>query len=365
MLLCAVMVATAIPSVSATATTLTTVSDEDIYVMLEGNQTSDDVSELIGLSLDETDTLYVSYYNRTTELVVDTSFVPTQDADEVVWFDIELPEISAIQHQIWFSDEAITDYADVSSALYINETVDDTTNVYIVTIPDGVMFTYDENGYEYGDECFEVTDSDGDEAGNITSYNYSTDFAVYGMNLTEDSSHQLVIVTDELETTAVAAAGKRVTDHKWYWFDTAVPYSMSTESTTDYNIFGSSDGYVAFNVYKDTGYLSKYIGGKTPFRMTENTLQYGTHKWYWPFSTTWTTVSTHEAAISGIKLGVVERIWMSEATGANENNEYLKDNYGVITSKGAATTVSGFDILKMGTSRTPQAVIDTGKALFA
>jgi hypothetical protein len=364
MLVCLAFVATAIPSVSATAAILTTVDDESVYVMVEGTQTADDVNELLGVSLEDTESLYVSYYNLTGVLTA-TSFVGAADADDIVWFDIELPNINVIVHHVYFSDEAIVDVADVDEALYVNEPISDETNIFIVTVPTGVVFAYDENGYEYDNDVFVVTDEDGDEIGNITSFNYSAEFNVYGMNLTETSSHQLVIVTDELMGTTTAAVGKRVTVHKWYWMDTTAPYSMSVEKNSAYNFIAGTEGYVAFNVYNDyAGLFGKYLGGKTPFRMTADTLEYGTHHWYWPFTTTWNSIATHEASIAGVKIGLVERIYISEETGAEDNDEILRDNYGIITSKGVSTGASGLEYLTMGTTKVSEAVIDTGATIF-
>jgi hypothetical protein len=363
-LVCLVMVATAIPSVSAAATVLTTVDEPESYVMLEANCSSGDIDELLGLSLTDADTLYVSYYNTTGSLV-DTSFTCVVDADEEVWFNVTLPAINATWRQVWFSDEAITDYDATDCALFVNETIDEDTNVFIITIPDGVTYVYDDYGYAYEDEAFTVTE-DGDDVGNVSSYNYSSNYSVYGFDLSDDdTAHQLVVVTDDVQGTATAVAGKRVTVNKWYWFDTTVPYSMDVETGTDYNIFTAPDGYVAFNVYKDyAGMFGKYVGGKIPFRLTTEGLKYGTHKWYWPFSTTWTTVSSSEAAIAGIKFGTIEKIWLSEETGANDINEILRDYSGVITSKGVSTATSGLEYLTMFSARTPEAVAYPGSAIF-
>jgi hypothetical protein len=179
------------------------------------------------------------------------------------------------------------------------------------------------------------------------------------MNLSDDdNSHQIVFYDDALHGTSTTVTAKRVTAAKfWIWPDTTATYSMETEATTEYSMFTSEDGYVAFDVYNDYGgYLGKYSGGKTAFKMTSDSFKYETTPWYKIWGTEWTDIDTHESEINGIKVGVIEYIYLSEDTGAEDNNEILKDNLGVITSKGEATTVSGFNIIRMWTSRTPEAV---------
>jgi len=372
MLVLLTMLATVLPSVNAASTigTLTTVDDKEVNVLVEKNMTSADLSELIGLSLDEDDTLYISYFN-TTGVATHTSFSPVQDSDDIVWWNISITDMNASTRKIFFDDETLTaaNYLEASPALYVNQTVDADTFAFIVTIPDGVTFTFGKYSFEFdGDENMTVYDSDGDETGNLSSYEYASTYKVYGMNYSDDSSsHQIVFVDETPHDTATAATGKRVTVSKWYWFDTKVDYAMSTESTTDYNMFTTESGYLAFDVYNDyTGFLGKYTGGTVPFRMTASSLEYGTKKWYTPWKTTWTAVSTSESEVSGIKIGLIEYIYLSEETGAEEHDELLRDNYGVVCSRGTATTVSGIlNIVKMMTSRTPEAVVNTDALSFS
>jgi len=371
MLVCIAFVATAVPTVSATTFTLTAVSDPTTYVMIKGNQTADTVNSLLGTSLATTDTLYVDYYNITGVLTA-TSFASFTDSSDVVWFNISLPETGVKQvnttwRQVWFSDAAITDPTAVDCALYVNQSITATANVFIISIPDGVGFTYKKYTYTYDDGNFTATNAAGTVVDNLSSYNYSATCAVYSMDLSDTAStHQIVIVGTAIQTAGVATAGERVTVEHWYGFDTAVPYTMSVESGTACTTILSTDGYVAFNVYNDyAGLLAKYVGGKTPFRLTATTFKYGTHKWYWPFSTTWTSIATHGATIAGIKVGLVERIYYVKGS-SSVPASYVRSNFGVLTSKGTSTTDSGvLDYLEMGPTRVPDAIAFTGKAVFA
>lgn len=373
LLTCLMFAATALPSVSAAATTLTTVDYEDIYVVIARNQTADDISELLGLSLDKDDTLYLSYYNITDGVLVHNSTAAYEDSDDVVWFNLSMPTahvnwtINLTNRQCYFSDEAITDanYGEASTGLLINETISDETFVFIVTIPDGVEFEYDDNFFTYEDNQMTVLDDDGDEIANISSYEYNSTYKVYGMNYSDDdSSHQIAVVAKDIHGTATAVTGKRVTSHKWYWFDTAIAYTINTESTTGYNIFTSEDGYLAFNVYKDTGFVSQYYG-KTAFRMTADSLKYDASPIWKFWGSDWISITAHESAIKGIKIGLIEYIYISEKTGAEDNDEILRDNYGVVTSRGVSTSCTGFlEYVSMWTTKTPDAAVDAGKAIF-
>lgn len=367
-LVCAMFVGAALPSVSAASTigTLSTVDDKNVNILLERNNTAGDITEMIGLSLDETDTFYVSYYN-TTGTMLHTSFSAYEDNDSVVWFNVSITDMNATNRKCYFDDETISDsnYDETSPALYINSTVNDETMAFVVTIPSDVTFEYDDYGFKYDSENITVLDDDGDEIDNLSSYVYDNTTGIYTMNLSDStSSHQIVIVTDEIHDSATAATGKRVTKNPWYWLASTTPFTMNTESTTNYDMFTMSGGYLAFNVYNDySGMLAKYVGGKTGFRMTNNSFMYEKPKWL-GLSSTMTTISTREVEMSGITMGIIERMYVEEGSGS-DNDEVIFENYGVVCSKGVSTSVSGLDILTMMTTRTPAAKVDTGKASFA
>lgn len=365
-LVCLMFVATVLPSVSATATTLTTVTDPDIFVFGNYNYTAADVGEIFGLSLDKDDTLYLGYYNATL-VYTTTSITPYEDSDEVAWFDINVTDSHLTNKHAYFSDEAMateTAAQEKTSALFINETYSTSKYVFIVTIPDGVTFTVGKNSFLYDSENLTVYDNNGKETGNVSSWNMTNYSGVYTMDLnTSTTSHQIVVIDDDIHATATAVAGKRVTAAKWYWFDTAVAYSMNQEATTEYSILSSEDGYLAFDVLKDSGYLSQYVAGKTAFRMTADTLKYETTPWYNFWGTTWTTIATHEAALAGIKIGMIEYIYKVDGTGS-EVDVITRENYGVVTSVGVATAASGLEYFTCWTTKTPAVVIDDGKAQF-
>lgn len=366
-LVCLVLVATALPSVSATAITLTTVTDPDIYVFGNYNYTAADIGEVFGLSLDKDDTLYLSYYN-TTEVYTTVGITPTEDSDDVAWFDVNISDKHATNAHAYFADEAMADEDTAedegTEALLINETYSTSKYVFIVTIPDGVTFTVDKHSFMYDDENFTVYDSKGKETGNVSSWNATNYSGVYTMDINSSStSHQIVVVDDEIHATATAVAGKRVTAAKWYWFDTATAYSMNTESTTDYNIISSEDGYVAFNIYKDSGFLSKYVAGKTAFRMTTDTLTYETTPWYNFWGSTWATITTHSSVWDGIGIGLIEYIYKVDGSG-DAVDVITRENYGVVTAVGVAVSSAGMDYLTCGTTRTPKLIVDDGKVLF-
>ncbi len=380
-LVCLVLVATALPSVSATATigTLSTVEDNVAYVMVERNQTADDLSTLLGISLDEDDTLYVSYYNESTETegtgggtLTHTSFSPTQDSDDVVWFNLSITDMNLSKRQVYFDDETISDtnYNDAKEALYINASISDETRIYIITVPDGVTFEYEDNGilYDEDEKNFSILDEDGEEVGNLTSFNYSSTYNVYALNISDaDSSHRLVVVDTEIQGTTTAATGSRIVEDSWIpYMDTLEPYTMEVETTSDYNIFSSEEGYVSFDIYNDySGFFGKYIGGSTPFRMSATTLEYGSRETWTFWKTTWTEVTTDAASISDIDFGIIEYIYVEEASGSDEYDVIHKDNFGVITSIGSATTTTGImNIARMWTTRTPEAVVNTDNLLF-
>ena len=377
MLVCAMFAATVLPTVSAAATILTAVEDEDIYVIMEDyNYTADDLSELLGMSLDEDDTLYISYYSQAeVEVLTHASDTPTKDSNDIVWFDVDLELMSNTTRQIFFSDEAITDanYDEANTALCMNVTVSDSNFIYIVTIPDGVEFTYGDYSFIYDNNNFTVNDEDGDEKGGLTNWTYNSTFKAWGMNYSDDDkSHQIAFYGDDLHATSTAVTGKRVTTKKWWLLpDTTATYTMDTETTTEYNLFTSTDGYVAFNVYEDySGYSwwGRALGKDTKFKMSADSFKYETTaSWkFWDLTGEWTEISTHESEINGIKVGVVEYIYLSEDTGTEDTDEIMKDNFGAITSKGSATTVSGIvNMFKMGTSRTPDAVVSTRSTNFA
>ena len=366
-LVCLVLVATALPSVSATAVTLTTVTDPDIYVFGNYNYTAADIGEIFGLSLDKDDTLYLGYYN-TTEVYTTTSITPTEDSDDVAWFDINISDKHATNAHAYFADEAIADedtaQDEGTEALLINETYSTSKYVFIVTIPDGVTFTVDKHSFLYDDENFTVYNDKGKETGNVSSWNATNYSGVYTMDINSSStSHQIVVVDDEIHATATAVAGKRITAAKWYWFDTATAYSMNTEATSDYNILSSEDGYVAFNIYKDSGLFSKYIGGKTAFRMTTDSLTYESTPWYKFWGSDWTPITTHSSVWDGIGIGLIEYIYKVDGSG-DAVDVITRENYGVVTAVGATASSAGMDYLTCGTTRIPKVIVDDGKVLF-
>jgi len=385
MLVCAMFAAAVLPSVSAAATTLNVVDDEEIYVFAEYNHTAADIKELLGLSLDENDMLYISYYNTSWEesgvgggTMNHTSTTPTKDSNDIVWFNINIvnpttleKQVNFTNRQVFFDDATITDanFDDAKTALLINDTYDDDNFYFIVTIPDGVEFTHGDYSYVYDDNNWTINDEDGDEVGNITSWEHNESRNVYAMNLTDDDkSHQLVIYSDDLHATSTAVSAKRITATKyWGLSQTKVDYTMNTEATDDYSLITSSDGYVAFDVFKDYGgWLgAKWAGGSTKFKMSADSFSYDSSPIWQFWGPTWTEIETHESEINGIKVGTIEYIYLSKDTGEEDTDEIFKDNYGVITSKGEATTVSGLDVFFMYTSRTPEAVAASRATNFA
>ena len=359
-----VMIATVLPSVSATSTigTLATVDDKNIDVLIERNSTASDISEMIGLSLDKDDTLYVSYYN-VTDVQLNATFAAFEDSDDVVWFNVSITDMNATNRKVWFDDEAI-DLDTASPALYVNESISDSDFCFVVTIPTDTEFTYGDYSFKYDDENFTVYDEDGDDIANLTSYYYHNSSGIYTLNLSDDSSsHQIVIVADDIHDTATAASGKRVTGKTlWVWPKTEA-YTMSSEVTADYSLFTTTSGYLAFDVYNDYGgMLAKYIGGKTGIRMTESDFKYEMPKWM-GLSSTLTDISTYGATISGINMGLIKYFYIDEGSGSDDD-EVKFENYGVICSKGASTAVSGLGYLTMGGTRIPEAIIATGNANF-
>ena len=375
MLVFALCVATGLPSVSATATTLSTVEDEDIYVIADAyNYTSDDIKELLGLSLDENDVLYLSYYNWTGMdlgpggVFNHTSVTPTKDSNDIVWFNIDL-DINWTNRQIFFDDATITadNYDEAKTGLMINSSWSETEFVYIVTIPDDLEFTYEDYTYKYEDNNFTIIDEDGDEIGNISSWEYNSTYDVYAMNLTDDAkSHQLVVIGEELQATSTSSVGKRTTAERfWILPDSTTSYSMESEVTDGYNIYTSTDGYLAFDVVNDKSgwWGAQILGGKTEFKMDADTLQYAKSK-YWGLSYDWTEITTHNAEIGGVDIGLIEYIYLSKDTGDEDSDEVLRDNHGVLTSRGSETSVSGLNWFRMGGTRTPEAVLSARTVSF-
>ncbi len=360
-----VMVATVLPSVSATTTvgTLATVDDKNVDVLIERNSTAADINEMIGLSLDETDTLYISYYN-VTNVQLNASFTAFEDSDEVVWFNVSITDMNETNRKCYYDDEVISDVTDASPALYVNETISDSDFCFIVTIPTDTEFTYGDYSFKYDDENFTVYDEDGDDIANLTSYYYHNSSGIYTLNLSDDSSsHQIVIVADDLHDTATTASGKRVTGKTlWVWPKTEA-FTMSSEVTSEYSLFSTSSGYLAFDVYNDYGGMfGKYVGGKTGFRMTADEFKYEVPKWH-RLSSTLTDINTYEVTISGISIGLIKYFYIDEGSG-DDNDEVKLENWGVLCSKGTSTAVSGLGYMTMGGTRVPEAVVATGNAYF-
>jgi hypothetical protein len=374
MLVICMFAATALPAVSAAPTVMSSVDDATTYVFASYNYTAADVSNIFGLSMSDTDTLYVWYYVGTT--LTKATITPTVDAKDIVWFNVDITNGNPTNRQAFFSDTDETDpVADATEALFINASYSDKDIMYIVTIPDGVTFTYDKYNYVFDTDTFAVTNAKDDDEGNITSFEYFVTTGVYATNLSDDTtSHQLVIVSkDGLHgKTAVPVTAKgidKVNLKPWYLggatLSTKTTYTMTKETTTEYAIYTSEDGKVAFNVQKDTGIISKYLGGKTEFKMTATDFQYNAKPWWKIWVTSeWTNVPTHATTVDGIQVGQIEKIYLSEKTGEEKHNEILRENYGVLCSRGVPTTASGLDIVTKGFTETPDAFVDTGTTVF-
>jgi hypothetical protein len=365
-----VMAVAVLPAVNAAPTTLNTVDDESTSVIFSANMTADDISELLGLSLDEEDSLWIYYNESTYEIQA------YEDGDEIVWFDLTAITKDDNVCKALYSDEEEDDWdEDGTEVLFVNEVPTDEKFLYIVTIPEGVEFTYDDYTYFYDDENISVEDDDGDEAGNISSFEYFEDGDVYAMNVSDDdTSHQIVIITDDSihGSGATAITGEAIEEDAlkpWYlggkWLSPKETFTMKTSSNADYNMMTSNDGYVSVNVHKDNGLLSQYVGGKTQLRISEDNFQYNDKQWYEVWKTAeWKDVGSNEVTIDGINIGLIEKVYMSEETGEEENDEYLRDNFGVICSKGVAESTSFSEMLTKGLERTPEASTYDGTTVF-
>lgn len=364
-----VMAVAVLPAVNAAPTTLNTVDDESTSVIFSANLTADDISELLGLSLDEEDSLWI-YYNASTYEI--EAF---EDGDEIVWFDLTtIPKDDNVCLAL-YSDEEEDDWdEDGTQALFVNEVPTDEKFLYIVTIPEDVKFTYDDYTYFYDDENISVEDDDGDEAGNISSFEYFEDGDVYAMNVSDDdTSHQIVIITDDSihGSGASAVTGKAIEEEglkPWYlggkWLSPKETFTMKASSASDYEMF-TGDDYVSVNVHKDSGLLSQYVGGKTELRISSDTFQYNDKQLYEIWKTAeWKDVGSNEVTIDGINIGLVEKIYMSEETGEEENDEFLRDNFGVICSKGAPQSTSMSEWITKGLERTPDVSTYDGTTVF-
>ena len=369
-----VMVATVLPSVSAAPTAMSSVDDESTYLFAAMNYTADDVKELFGLSLDEDESLWLWYYNEgmvLTEIEIEAY----EDGDEIVWFDVsEIADKNITYCQAFFSDEDEDDPAeDATEALFVNEVPTDEKFIYIITIPDGVKYEYDDYTYFYDDENISVEDDDGDEYANISSFVFNADLDVYAMNVSDDdTSHQIVIITDDSihGSGAAAVSGKYIDEEDlkpWYlggkWLSPKTTYSMKQEQKGGYTLLTGDK--VAANVYKDTGMLSQYIGGKTNLRMNEDSFQYNDKKWYevWK-SAEWKDVGAHEISIDSINIGLIEYIYLSEETGAEDNDEVIRGNFGLLCSRGTASDAGITEMFTKGLSKTPDIMATGDTTIF-
>ena len=375
-LVCLVMVATALPSVSAAPSAMSTVEDESLYVFMAYKYTADDVNEIFGLSLDDEDELFIWYFN-TTGVLTEVNCSAVEDSDEVVWFDLSgITDRHATNCQSFFSDEDEDEpIEDAQEALFVGDVPTDETFIYIVTIPEGVKYEWDDYTYFYEDENISVEDDDGDEYCNISSFEYNDDLGVYAMNVSDDdTSHQIVIITDDgiHGSGASAVAGQAIEAENlkpWYlggkWLSPKTTYSMKSEVKTGYSLFTSESGYCAVNVYKDTGLLSQYVGGKTQLKLSEDEFKFNSKKWYEVWKTSdWEDVGAHEATIDGINVGLIEYVYLSEETGAEDNDEIIRENFGVLCSRGTATDTSWMETLTKGLQRTPDASAYDGTTVF-
>jgi hypothetical protein len=111
--------------------------------------------------------------------------------------------------------------------------------------------------------------------------------------------------------------------------------------------------------------ISRYLGGKTELKLSEDEFQYNSKKWYEVWKTSdWKDVGAHEAEIDGIKVGLIEYIYLSEETGDEDNDEIIRSNYGMLCSRGTATDTSWMETLTKGLQRTPDASAFDGTTVF-
>jgi len=375
MLVCILFVATALPTVSATPTAMSTeASTDSSYVFTSYNYTAADAAVIFGLDLGKTDSLYIWYYNAGNVLTATGAIGAYQDSNDILWFDVNITT-NATNCHAFFNDADITDLADVATtateALYVNAPFDKKDQMFIVTIPAGVSFEYNKNFYSYDSSDIAVVDKDGNDLTNISSFEYNADVGVYAMNVSDDATdHQIVIVDTTVHGTgATAVTAKYVdsaTEKPWYlggkYLSAKTTYSMTQEACTGYSVFSGEK--VAFDVKKDSGLISKYIGGKTEFLMSADSVKYQSTPWYKFWGTDWSVMSEKAADVDGIKVGVIEHIYLSEKTGEHKTNEVLRANWGVIASSGVAESSSGLEILTKGTTKTPVATLHTGTVVF-
>ncbi|MEF8806264.1 MAG: hypothetical protein V5A63_19520 [Bacteroides sp.] len=351
---------------------LSTVETKEENVIVNDNFTSSSLKELSGLSLSDSDTLYVSYYNATNTLVHGSASA-YKDSNDVVWFNVSsiISTANSTNRQAFFSDEEITDsnYANASEALLVNETISEDKSLYTVTIPGDTKFTYDKYQYKYNSSDIVIYDDEGNEKGNITSFEYNSTRGVYAFNVSKDDTvHKIAFIAKTPHTDSTEVTGERVVKDSWIPFmDTTEKYTMKKESTDEYTFFSSDDGYIAFDVYDDYGTINKYmpsaLGLKTKFIMSNDSLKYEKSK-YLGLSKTWQDISAHEAGMSGLNMGLVKVVEFDSADSSDESDEYTKYNYGIIISKGEETSVSGLDYITMWTSRVPTAKLDTSSVKF-